>query len=483
VFCDNRPAHIFKLDMADGGKYCVVSANSDKVSAREPKFLKPNGTLLWLERDLGIDHIFPGSHANCVRLMKKSSNAEPAQVLIDVVKKFEPETDSFAGIYPFTSTWPQHQVALGDSHIAINSVVGPKPICVVVNINTGKYTVVGAQKIVHDVKEIAPNVFVLAGETHDSLNQPQIFITTVKIGKEDVEVTGKEILPYGSASKINALLPGDAGDFEIRHWTHSPRDGSPIKFGSFYVGPKGSPKNSKAPKPDNLPLIILLHGGPHSVKLDTFMAEVIYFLSLGYAFLTVNYRGSLGYGQNSVQSLLGNIGTNDVADCVQGIEECLKNMPQVNKNELFLFGGSHGGFLVTHLAGQYPDMFKAVVTRNPVVHTPSMATTSDIPDWVFNETGANYAPEAYPQPDLLSRMFKSSPSAHIQNIKTPIYFMVGSEDLRVPDHQGISMYRALKAAGKDVRLNVYQDCHSLAKVPVHTNVMVNLAIFFSQNRS
>ena len=39
-------------------------------------------------------------------------------------------------------------------------------------------------------------------------------------------------------------------------------------------------------------------------------------------------RGSLGYGQNCAQTLMGEIGTRDVNDCVQGIEECLQNMPQ-----------------------------------------------------------------------------------------------------------------------------------------------------------
>ena len=79
-------------------------------------------------------------------------------------------------------------------------------------------------------------------------------------------------------------------------------------------------------------------------------------------------------------------------------------------------------------------------------------------------------------------MFLSSPAAHVANVKAPIYFMVGSQDLRVPAQQGVGMYRTLRAAGKDARLNIYEDCHPLAKVPVHTDVMINLALFFSENR-
>ena len=60
VYCDNRPAHIFRLDASGGGGYTVVSGSSDNVSARNPKFLRETGSILWTERDLGIDNIYPG---------------------------------------------------------------------------------------------------------------------------------------------------------------------------------------------------------------------------------------------------------------------------------------------------------------------------------------------------------------------------------------------------------------------------------------
>lgn len=60
------------------------------------------------------------------------------------------------------------------------------------------------------------------------------------------------------------------------------------------------------------------------------MREVKFFQELGYAVLFVNFRGSIGAGQDSVDSLLGHVGDTDVKDCRQALDECLEVKKNMN---------------------------------------------------------------------------------------------------------------------------------------------------------
>lgn len=70
--------------------------------------------------------------------------------------------------------------------------------------------------------------------------------------------------------------------------------------------------------------------------------------------LIVHFHGSSGIGQKYIDSLPGRIGSLDVQDCYTTLQIALKKFPWLDPNRVVLFGGSHGGFLVTHLSSQYP---------------------------------------------------------------------------------------------------------------------------------
>jgi dipeptidyl aminopeptidase/acylaminoacyl peptidase len=107
-----------------------------------------------------------------------------------------------------------------------------------------------------------------------------------------------------------------------------------------------------------LPMVVVPHGGPHSCSTSTF-APGIAFLASKYVVLLPNYRGSIGFGQASLNSLLSRIGKVDVDDVMICTRYVIDNFSVVDGDRVGICGGSHGGYLTAHCTSQYPDFFKA----------------------------------------------------------------------------------------------------------------------------
>jgi acylaminoacyl-peptidase len=100
----------------------------------------------------------------------------------------------------------------------------------------------------------------------------------------------------------------------------------------------------------------------------------------------MNYRGSLGYGEDTMNSLLGSIGQNDVEDCGElTLQALVKFSEVIDPHRIGVEGGSHGGFLSAWLVGhpKYKAIYQAACMRNPVLNMAFMVTATDIPDWIY----------------------------------------------------------------------------------------------------
>ena len=163
----------------------------------------------------------------------------------------------------------------------------------------------------------------------------------------------------------------------------------------------------------------------------------------------MNFRGSTGFGEEALNSLPGKVGVQDVQEVHQATLKALEKHSFLDKDRVFLFGGSHGGFLVTHLSGQYPDFYRAVSTRNPVTDIATMFTISDIADWTVVEAGLGDGSELEKILDAktLTAMYDCSPIKYVAQVKAPTLLLVGKVDRRVPPTQSIEYYRALKLHG------------------------------------
>ncbi|XP_028784170.1 acylamino-acid-releasing enzyme isoform X2 [Neltuma alba] len=198
--------------------------------------------------------------------------------------------------------------------------------------------------------------------------------------------------------------------------------------------------SSKTKKNDACdPLIAILHGGPHAVSVSSFSKSLAFLSSLAYSLLIVNYRGSIGFGEEALQSLPGKAGSQDVEDVITAVDHVI-SLGLASPSKIAVLGGSHGGFLTTHLIGQAPEKFVAAAVRNPVCNLSLMVGITDIPDWCYVESygiaGIGKYTEA-PSEEDLTLFYSKSPISHLSKVKTPTLFLFGAQDLRVPISNGL----------------------------------------------
>uniref|UniRef100_A0A0K0DWY5 acylaminoacyl-peptidase n=1 Tax=Strongyloides stercoralis TaxID=6248 RepID=A0A0K0DWY5_STRER len=235
------------------------------------------------------------------------------------------------------------------------------------------------------------------------------------------------------------------------------------------------PKNFK-----ELNLAVCVHGGPHGVSLLSLpRRDIQLMLNNGYAVLQVNYHGSIGYGKSFVDSLPGKCGSLEVDEICHAKNKILNLYPFINKNNVCLFGGSHGGFAVTSLIGKYPSDFKACVALNPVLDFQTSHDISDIPDWaVYESLNRNYNWEKYLTLEERKEMFMKSPISLVEKVTTPYLLLIGEKDLRVVPHYR-PYIRTLLARNVPCKVLTYpQSNHSLQEVDVEADYSINTILWF-----
>lgn len=136
----------------------------------------------------------------------------------------------------------------------------------------------------------------------------------------------------------------------------------------------------------------------------------------GFTLLIVNFRGSIGFGEDNLNSLLGTIGVNDVEDCGNLTKLALEQFSDtIDPARLGVFGGSHGGFLTGHMIGhpEYKDMWKAASLWNPVLDMTYMVNSTDIPDWIFACCGSEEINFSTMTVEQKVNFFNRSPMAYV----------------------------------------------------------------------
>uniref|UniRef100_A0A4W3K1K9 Acylamino-acid-releasing enzyme n=1 Tax=Callorhinchus milii TaxID=7868 RepID=A0A4W3K1K9_CALMI len=438
VFCTNRKSGLYYVDLTSGNCVGLTSQANAVVS---PRLSPDKCRIVYLEREAG------GPHHQCCRLrmVNNSTFSQKNLNYDDCITVYINASISPVGL---CSTFLEPTKA----SVTLNST------CCVAGSEIGSWTLLDIQRDIMVVSCSAPNC-----------------PPCLKVG----------ILPAaGSEQEVTWVALDEAErlpDIEWQILTFTPPCGQEhpkfpaMDFEVVLLTPEKGKEGSLPP------LVVSPHGGPHSVFTAEWMLYPIALCKLGFAVLLVNYRGSSGFGQDNIYSLLGRIGSQDVKDVQYSVEQVLK-MKLADPSKVFVTGGSHGGFLASHLVGQYPNFYKACATLNPVINIVSMLATTDIPDWCTVEAGFNYTVGQIPTPPILEAMLKKSPISHasqVRIIKTPLLILLGEKDKRVPPSQGLELYRTVKARGGVVRLLWYpENNHHISKVDAEADVFMNIALWF-----
>jgi dipeptidyl aminopeptidase/acylaminoacyl peptidase len=210
------------------------------------------------------------------------------------------------------------------------------------------------------------------------------------------------------------------------------------------------------------PLILDIHGGPHSAYGYIFDHEFQWMAAKGYVVLYPNPRGSTSYGQEFGNIIQYHYPGDDYADLMAGVDELVAR-GWVDPRKLGVTGGSGGGVLTNWTVG-HTDRFKAAVSQRSIADWTGFWYTTDFtmftPFWFH---GAPWEQEA----DFKER----SPITYIQNVHTPLMLIEGESDLRTPPAGGgEQMFRALKYLQRPVVMVRFPgETHELSRSgkPIH----------------
>jgi dipeptidyl aminopeptidase/acylaminoacyl peptidase len=189
-------------------------------------------------------------------------------------------------------------------------------------------------------------------------------------------------------------------------------------------------------KAKKYPLILNIHGGPHAAYGFVFDHEFQWMAAKGYIVLYPNPRGSTSYGQDFGNVIQYHYPGDDFKDLMAGVDETIKR-GFVDDKKMGVTGGSGGGLLTNWVVG-HTDRFAAAVSQRDIASWT---------DWWYTADFTLFQPRWFKAPPFQDpEDFKArSPITYINEVKTPMMFILGETDTRTPSGAGgEQMFRALK---------------------------------------
>ena len=257
---------------------------------------------------------------------------------------------------------------------------------------------------------------------------------------------------------------------EVRTITYPARDGTQIP--AFLTLPPGAGDK-------NLPLVVLVHGGPESHDEVGFDWWAQFLASRGYAVLQPQFRGSTGYGTAHRQAGYGQWGGLMQDDVTDGVRH-LTGTGLADPNRVCIMGASYGGYAALAGATFTPDIYACAVSVSGVSDLPAMigeektrgGDESDALAYWRDHIGSAHDP----------KVAAASPARSAPKVRAPILLIYGTDDTVVPPQQTLGMAKALQAAGKPYEIvELPAEDHWLSKSTTRIALLQNIEAFLAKH--
>lgn len=185
------------------------------------------------------------------------------------------------------------------------------------------------------------------------------------------------------------------------------------------------------------PAIVRVHGGPTAQARALYNPEAQFYVTRGYVYLDLNYRGSTGYGRAYMNALRGNWGIVDIEDAVSAAKY-LSDENLADPTKLVILGGSAGGFTVLQTLVKHPGVYKAGVCLYGVANQFTLVSDTH----KFEEKYSDWLLGTLPEAAAIYR--ERSPVFHAANIADPLIVFQGDQDEVVPKNQSDEIVASLR---------------------------------------
>ena len=199
------------------------------------------------------------------------------------------------------------------------------------------------------------------------------------------------------------------------------------------------------------PLLVLMHGGPHTMWRDQWVLRWNYHLlgAPGYVVVLTNYVGSTGFGEDFARGILGDPFHGPALDINRAADEAIARFDFIDGNRQCAAGASYGGHLANWLQGT-TERYRCLVSHAGLVNLEAQWGTSDV---IYSREVSNGGP-----------VWEQAPVWREQNpirlgasFKTPTLVTVGEKDFRVPLNNTLEYWSALQRQQVESRLLVFPD--------------------------